>query len=135
MFKVLSLALAWISWSVVLIAVIIMTGAYRRFLNGKFKEMLGWILLAFWFMAVPYTSFVLRDTGLLIDYEHEISLFIYFCMTITSICLILGAIKLANYSKVFGFADVKAKFEKKVEREGKQTGQKENKTKANKPKR
>jgi len=129
MFRVFSLALAWISWSVVLIAVIIMTGAYRRFLGGKFKELLGWILLAFWFMAVPYTAFVLRDTDWLIDYEHEISLFIYFCMTITSIFLAVGAIRLADYSKVFGFADVKEKFEKKVENEGKQENPKEKKTK------
>ncbi len=117
MYRSFSLALAWISWSVVLIAVIIMTGAYRRFLDGKFKKMLGWILLAFWFMAVPYTAFVLRDTDWLIDYEHEISLFIYAFMTITSFCLILGAMKLADYSKVFGFADVKEEFEIKIKQE------------------
>jgi hypothetical protein len=103
--------MALLSWSLVLIAVILMSGAYRKFLKGKFKSMLRWILLSFWFMAVPYTAFVLRDGHYLEEFsEDQIGFFIYFFMIISSIFLIKGAFALVEFSNVFGFADLKHKM-------------------------
>ena len=113
------LFLALLSWALVLIAVILMSGAYRKFLDGKLKSLLGWILAAFWFMALPYTSFILRDADLLNSYVEEISYFIYFCMIVVSLCLTKGALELVEFSNVYGFADVKKRFENQQTQKGK----------------
>jgi len=116
------LFLALLSWALVVIAVILMTGAYRKFLGGQFKSMLGWILVAFWFMAVPYTAFILRDAHLLDSFGDEISYFIYLCMIVVSVFLVKGAVALVEFSNAFGFADVKEKMAER--REGKKTKKK-----------
>lgn len=108
---------AFLSWAIVLIAVILMTGAYRKFLDGQLKSILRWIILAMWFMAVPYTIFILRDAHFLDGLGEEISYIIYGFMIITSIFLIKGALSLVEFSNVFGFADLKKRFiEKKKQK-------------------
>lgn len=106
------LFLAILSWALVLIAVILMSGSYRRFLDGSLKSMLRWILIGLWFMAVPYTAFILRDAHYFEGMDDEISYFIYFTMIITAIFLIIGAYKLHLFSKVYGFADTKKRMHK-----------------------
>ena len=105
------LFLALLSWALVVIAVILMTGAYRKFLGGQFKSMLGWILLGLWFMAVPYTAFILQDAGFLDAFGEKISYFIYIFMILVALFLVKGALSLVEFSKVYGFADVKEKME------------------------
>jgi len=86
-----------------LIAVLIMTSAALKFKTGKVRSFLLWLLGAFYFMAIPYTAFILRDTSLVPAYDTEISYFIYICMTVVSLCLITAAFKLRKFAKTFSF--------------------------------
>ena len=99
---------AVLSLLIIAAAVAIITIATRRFLKGEFRQILNWLVVSFWFMAIPYSLFVFREImgDNCMAYE-EISWVIYVCMVIVGLGILKAAMLLNKFSKVYGFADRK----------------------------
>ena len=85
----------------------------RKFLSGKFKTMIHWLLITFYFIALPYTLLILRDIGLFAPWYDLISYFIYSLMIVVGLCLVQVSQIFKELSDVFGFAEEKGKIFKK----------------------
>jgi len=104
---------AVVSYGIIILAVALMTLATKRFLSGEFKEILKWLLIGLWFMAIPYTLFIYRE---IVEPSENlnISWMIYACMVIVGLCILKSARLLDNFSKVYGFAHTPSKKEKNL---------------------
>jgi hypothetical protein len=97
---------AVLSLLIIAAAVLIITIAMRRFLKGEFRQILKWLVMSFWFMALPYSLFVFREIrGDQCMAYDEISWVIYICMVIVGLGILKAAMLLNKFSKVYGFAD------------------------------
>jgi hypothetical protein len=96
---------AFISMTLILLGVAIMTRALFafKFKDDNLKNFFRWLLVGFYFMALPYVIFVLRDTHIVSGVENEISLVIYLCMTVVGLCLLSASFGLYLFSQ-----DIKA---------------------------
>ena len=96
---------AFISMTLILVGIAIMTRALFafKFKDDNLKNFFRWLLVGFYFMALPYVIFILRDTHIIGGMEDQISLVIYLCMTVVGLCLLSASFGLYLFS-----CDVKA---------------------------
>jgi hypothetical protein len=96
---------AFISMSLILVGIGIMTRALFafKFKDDNLKIFFRWLLVGFYFMALPYVVFILRDTHILSGMEEQVSLVIYLCMTVVALCILRASFGLYLFSR-----DVKA---------------------------
>ncbi|VVC03820.1 Uncharacterised protein [Candidatus Bilamarchaeum dharawalense] len=102
----LYIILAVISLLLVLVAVVLMTMAVRRFVKGELRSFLTWMLIGFWLMAIPYSLFIIREVYVISGEQSSlVSLIIYACMCVVALCVLRASFILDKFSKVFGFAE------------------------------
>ena len=99
---VVTITLAFSSLFLIIIAVVLMTVANSKFTKGQIRGVFNWILIAFYFMAIPYLLFILRDAGVLSSGSEIISMTIYLCMIFVAVCLAEASFRLYKFSKNFG---------------------------------
>lgn len=95
---------AVLSYMIIVASVVLITISTRRFLEGEFKDILKWLLAGFWFMALPYTLFIIREI-MSPSVNISISWAIYVCMVVVGLCILKAALLLDKFSRVYGFAE------------------------------
>jgi putative effector of murein hydrolase LrgA (UPF0299 family) len=93
------------SLAIIGFAVLLITLAARKFMEGDFKKILTWLLVGMWFMALPYTLFIARELLGECEVHEAISWAIYLCMIVVGLCILRASMLLYNFSKEYGFAD------------------------------
>lgn len=96
--------IAVISYVVIIAAISIVSLSLRRFNRGEFKDLIRTLLIALWFMIIPYGFMILRETlSLGPDQTGALGWAIYGSMTIVALYLLKTALLFYRFARVFGF--------------------------------
>lgn len=105
---------AFLLLSIMVVAMVIISGAMRRFIEGDFKNILRWLRTCLWYTTFSYiilvTSDLFQPSGVL----REVMTFVmYISMAIVGYCILKAAVLINEFSKGYGFATMLDRIVKK----------------------
>ncbi len=95
--------LGLISLILILFGVIVFTICLTRFNKGDFRNFFTYVLMALYFMAIPYTLFIIRDLSFVETYHSQISYVIYVFMIFVSLLILKASFGMKKFSDKYGF--------------------------------
>ncbi len=102
-----NITLAIVSLGLIIASVVLFTKSYFKLKGGLYKSTWGWTILALYFMAFPYTVFILRDVQYLIGHSEKISMIVYASMCVVALLLLKASVMAYHFAKRYGFAGKK----------------------------
>ncbi|ODS37354.1 MAG: hypothetical protein A7316_09535 [Candidatus Altiarchaeales archaeon WOR_SM1_86-2] len=102
------------SLAIMVLSMMSIAWSYRKFYPGEIKTVLGWVLIVLYVLSIPYIGFIVRDAGLLPQFEREINYFIYFSTMVAALLLARASWNLYKFTKIFSFKDLETSMREKT---------------------